>query len=156
MNYLNIDYDSSEDNVDPNIKKDVLLRIHNKPNKPEEIEISSFDFSSIQNKFCGYMQSWLDVIKTLSYIIKRQKKMMEYKDYYISFLHGLIEEEEFDEIEKGFVIEKTDQINQDVLKNKISCLMSATNLSYTTSELSDLFLVNSDIVNDAMESITYS
>jgi len=87
-------------------------------------------------------------VEMLSGVIKSQKRTLEYNGYYISFLLGTITKEQFEEVNKKYVLELK-ETEPPYLMEYIRTLCSLTQESYTMLELSTLFRVVPEVVEES-------
>jgi hypothetical protein len=68
-------------------------------------------------------------------IIESQGKQLEFDGYYISYLLGHINEEEFEAISEKYILEKPNEVKPEQLKDKIDVLQSLRGHDLTTREM---------------------
>ncbi len=94
-------------------------------------------------------------IELLQMVVDRLQKQREYDELYIAYLAKLISEEEFNIGSQEFVFTpKLDiDIDREELKTLVARLLQITKSKYTTSDLSEIFQVSYDTMDDIRNEI---
>ena len=95
--------------------------------------------ASAEYRFRTYLEILMDIIKS-------QQRQLEFNSYYISYLLGQIDEDEFEKISRKF-IQKKKKIPLDQLKDKILVVSSLTSHDVTPKDIAQyLFCEEKDVV----------
>ena len=129
---------------------DVIVRVQG----DADSHIPSWQFdvhetNTVRESFRSFFEACNFRKEVLARAVRRQKTIIDYKDYYISFLSGLVTEEEFDKISEDFVQER-DEIEPEELARYIRVVTTETGAPFTTAELSDVFNVDAGRVRQAI------
>lgn len=102
--------------------------------------------ASAEYKFRTYLEILMD-------IIKGQSKQLEFNSYYISYLLGQTDENEFVKISKRF-IQKKKKIMLDQLKNKVFVVKHLTDRDVTPKDIAQYLMCDEEDVMKAFQLLT--
>ncbi len=91
-------------------------------------------------------------IQILANVVKSQKKLIEYNAIYNAFLLGQISEEEFIEESENYAYSPKNIDNQ-ILLNKLKCLLKYTGDVFTSSELAEIFQCKHENVEEILKQL---
>ncbi len=104
--------------------------------------------SNIENIYSKFESD----IKTLANVIKSQKKLIEYNSLYNAFLIDQISEEEFIKESENYTYSPQD-IDSEVLLNKLTCLFKYTGCEFTSSELAEIFQCRQENIEESLRQL---
>lgn len=147
MNFRNIEHAQGP----TELAKDFLLRVREAIGGGSEITIAST--SQFINALSDKVSTWLSPLQEdceiLVFAVRQQRRLLEYKDLYISYLGGLIEEKDFETQAAGFTSRHAKNVDHSYLAGRISKLVDLTQIRYSTSELSEIFQVSAEDLAEA-------
>lgn len=83
-------------------------------------------------------------------VITSLRRNLDYSGYHISYLMDQISQEDFAKISEEFALERVSGLSEELL-NKIQILFYISTQSYTPSELSDIFRIDEETAEKAID-----
>lgn len=118
---------------------DAILRIQQEAGKASDFRVTYESTDSFRSRVTAFVRNWQLSVDTLSHVVVEQKKLLDYKDLYISLLSGTIDDQEFEKQVESHAVENRDDFPADELSDRIARLFFHTGAAFTAAEISDLF-----------------
>lgn len=120
----------------------------------EETSAGNFSIVTLlsRNEFNRQLSNTLvgPFISPLVVAIRAQKRQLEYNSFYISYLLQQITEEQLEEYASKLAI-SAKPINEEIISQHIIVLENLTGLSFTDTELADIFECDDKTIGDALK-----
>lgn len=118
----------------------------------ELLDATNLSYISEYRNKCKEINKKEEIINTLKEVINSLKNHLDYKDLFILSVTEQIDEEEFLEESEKYVISPK-KANIEELARKIKTLYDYTNRTFTVQELSQIFKVNFEDTEKAIDMI---
>lgn len=129
-------------------EKDIMIRYRK---NEERVEVSARESDKFLEALSRNYVELRDVLQRdidiLSTAVKEQKRLIEYKDLYVSYVSGLLDEEEMERESRRFLREPFDKVNINELAYGVRRLIQLTGLGFSSLELSEIFRVSVDTLH---------
>jgi len=129
---------------------DAILRIR-KAGKASNLEVAYESTDAFRDRLTAYARDWQRSVNTLAHAVVEQKKLLDYKDLYISLLSGAIREDEFETHAAEYTVGDEDTVEDSDLADRVARLLFHTRAVFTAAEISDLFGVTMTAAERAIE-----
>ena len=120
--------------------------------------IENFDLIAIRPTET-FVSSYKDLLKgigeresTFVEVIKKQKNLIDYNSYYISYLLNQISEDEFYKIAEDFAY-STQPCDESDIEKKTLLLLGMTGVSFSSSDLSYLWGCSEEIIESVLKKL---
>ncbi len=131
---------------------DIIVRVASTSTSSLNINIDltqTETFRSSIKKICAKFEN---DIKILAYVVKSQRKLIEYNAIYNAYLIGQISEEEFIKESENYVY-SPQSINIKILLNKLECLFKYTGSDFSSSELAEIFQCKQENIEETLKQL---
>jgi CRP-like cAMP-binding protein len=106
---------------------------------------------AVVGSFQDFLQRIVEKESTLVAVIKKQKNLIDYNSYYISYLSNQITEDEFYKIAEGFAYSTQQSCDEADIEKKTMSLLGTTGLSFSVSDLSYFWECSEEIIDTILE-----
>jgi len=91
-----------------------------------------------------------EVIAVLSESVKGLKRLLDYNGYCLAHLMGQLSDEQFMEVEKGFIMKPDCEIDVESIKRKVKILQAHVGEELTASEIANIFGIDLSLTEIAL------
>lgn len=118
----------------------------------EELDLTALHpTEAVVGSFHDFLQGIVEKESTLVEVIKKQKNLIDYNSYYISYLSNQITEDEFYKIAEGFAYSTQRACDEADIEKKTMFLLGTTGLSFSVSDLSYLWECSEEIIETVLK-----
>lgn len=119
----------------------------------ENLDLIAFrPTATVVSSFKDFLKGIGERESTLVEVIKKQKNLVDYNSYYISYLLNQISEDEFYKIAEDFAY-STQPCDESDIEKKTLLLLGTTGVSFSSSDLSYLWGCSEEIIESVLKKL---